>query len=192
MKLAADQLDDPFPTRGVVGAATVHRHQRLDAVAVGPHVVDEHRVVATDARQLLEEPRLPALDRPGDLGRAVVLLDERLHAHRRGRGPEAVVRPDARDDVEVLGALGRAERAVLVLHRHEESSAPVDGRVELRRRQGLGRVGARGTDPAGRWLGDGRPGGGPRFVGAGAHGPRRHQHKQKALHLHRPVLPGVP
>ena len=67
--LAADQLLDSGLPGSVMRQAAVHAHQRLDAVGVGPDVVNQHRIVAADQGQLAEQEFLAPFDRTPNRGR---------------------------------------------------------------------------------------------------------------------------
>jgi hypothetical protein len=102
----------------------------MDAVAVRPDIVNRNRVSAPDFGQVLEQPGFTATKR---VARCNILIrragfDERSDAHGGNSGAERVMSAGhRREDIQVLGFLGRSPGAIFVLIPKEKVDAAPNG-----------------------------------------------------------------
>ncbi len=134
--LRAQQVRDLLLQRGIIRMALMHPHQRLHGVTVSPHVVDRYRVGAAQVRQVLDQPLFASVDRRLHVRSPCPHFDQAADAQRRDRRAKSVMRTrDRGKDIQVLGPLGRAPGAVLVLVLEQEADAAVDGPLDVRGRR---------------------------------------------------------
>ena len=167
LDLLADELLELAAAGGVLRLALDHPHESLDAVGVGPAVVERARGGAAHGAQMADEPGLAAFERLRGRGPRVVRLDEGGHAQGRDGAAEGVVGAGHGGvDVQPLGVACRAPRAARVLAGDEEVHAAGDGGLD-----GLGRR-RRDGHGLGRGLGRGGEAGGHEHQGCdgAAHG----------------------